>query len=91
MCDITTHQLCERFHFQEDYFNRILKQKAGMTFTEYVQDIRIREAERLLATTEMTIQDIAQEVGYHNKGYFYKLFTKCHQVTPAEFRKRHLL
>lgn len=80
--------LAEEFHFQEDYFNRFLKAQTGMTYTEYLQNLRLKRAEMLLLNSEYTIDDIVKEVGYKNKGYFYKIFTERHQLTPAQFRKR---
>ncbi|MDO5416527.1 MAG: AraC family transcriptional regulator [Lachnospiraceae bacterium] len=85
--DITIQQLCRRFHFQEDYYNRLLKQKTGMTYTEYIQNLRLEEAERLLRQTDYSIEQIANLVGYQNKGYFYRIFTRRYQMTPARFRK----
>ena len=86
--DISIPMLCEEFHFQDDYFNRLLKSQTGMTYTEYVQSIRLEKAESLLLDTGLTIDEIAREVGYHNKGYFYKIFTERHRITPAQFRKK---
>lgn len=78
----------EEFHFQEDYFNRLIKTQTGLTYTEYLQLLRLRRAETLLLTTDATIDQITEAVGYHNKGYFYKIFTERHQLTPAQFRKK---
>lgn len=88
--DITIKQLSEHFHFHEDYFNRMIKSKTGMTYTQYVQNLRLEEAEDLLRDTELTIDDIATRVGYLNKGYFYKIFTEKNHMTPARFRKEIL-
>ena len=87
MKTISIRLLCEEFHFQEDYFNRLLKNRTGMTYTEYLQHLRLQKAEELLLTTDRTIDAIAEEIGYKNKGYFYKLFTERHRMTPAQFRK----
>ena len=76
------------FHFQKDYFNRLIKKNTGMTYSEYLQNIRLSEAQKLLLHTEMSISDIAEHVGYHNKGYFYKIFTQKYGMTPAEYRKK---
>jgi len=86
--EISLRQLSEHFHFNEDYFNRLIKSKTGMTYTEYVQKLRLKEAEKLLLKTELNIDDIAARVGYQNKGYFYKIFVKTYNMTPAEFRKK---
>lgn len=58
-----------------------------MTYTEYLQHLRLQKAEELLLHTRLTIDAIAAEVGYKNKGYFYKIFTERHRMTPAQFRK----
>ncbi len=86
--NITIRDLVEKFHFNEDYYNRILKEKTGMTYLEYVQNIRLTEAERLLLTTNMNINEIAEAIGYQNKGYLYKIFVEKNSVTPAKYRKQ---
>ena len=88
LADISLAALTQEFHFQEDYFNRLIKTQTGLTYTEYLQLLRLRRAETLLLTTDATIDQITEAVGYHNKGYFYKIFTERHQLTPAQFRKK---
>lgn len=83
---ITIQDLVNTFHFQEDYFNRLIKNKTGFTYSEYVQNIRLSRARHLLLSTQKTIDDIANEVGYNNKGYFYKIFQKKYGMTPRQFR-----
>lgn len=85
--DITINDLTERFHFQEDYFNRLIKGKTGLTYSEYLQQVRLTEAEHLLRSTDRSIEQIADDVGYHNKGYFYKIFRARFGVTPGRFRR----
>lgn len=85
--NVSLQKLSERFHFQEDYFNRLLKSKTGFTYTEYLQNIRLSEAGHLLINSSITIEQIASMVGYQNKGYFYKIFKLHYKMTPAVFRK----
>ncbi len=84
---ITVKELVAKFNFNEDYYNRILKDKTGMTYLEYVQDIRLKNAHRLLKMTDLNIDEVAELVGYQNKGYFYKIFTSKYGITPAKLRK----
>lgn len=84
--NITIKDLVEKFHFNEDYYNRILKDKTGMTYLEYVQNVRLTQAEKLLMTTSRSIEEISDLIGYHNKGYFYKIFVDKYAVTPAKYR-----
>lgn len=85
---VTVKDLVAKFHFNEDYYNRILKDKLGMTYLEYVQDIRLKNARRMLKTTKFTIDEVSEQVGYQNKGYFYKIFVDKYGVTPAKLRKQ---
>lgn len=87
---ITIHKLSDQFHFQDDYFNRLIKSQTNMTYTEYVQELRLNQAEHLLLNTGLPIDEIAEQVGYQNKGYFYKIFVRRYQMTPAHFRKKRL-
>ncbi|MBQ8857064.1 MAG: helix-turn-helix domain-containing protein [Lachnospiraceae bacterium] len=85
---VTIQELSKVFHFQEDYFNRLIKKRTGKTYCELLQEIRLLKAEYLLNQTAMTVSEIAEEVGYRNKGYFYKLFSKKYGMKPAEYRKQ---
>ncbi len=86
--EITIRDLVDRFHFNEDYFNRVLKERSGKTYSEYVQDIRLAKAMELLTDTKMTVEQVAVSVGYQNKGYFYKIFTAKYHMTPAQARNK---
>ena len=86
--DISIRMLAERFHFQDDYFNRLLKNYTGMTYTEFLQSLRLERAETLLRETSFSVEEIAREIGYHNKGYFYKIFAERYRLTPAQFRRK---
>ena len=86
--EITIRDLVDRFHFNEDYFNRVLKERSGKTYSEYLQDIRLSKAMELLSDTQMTVEQVAVSVGYQNKGYFYKIFTAKYHMTPAQARNK---
>lgn len=58
-----------------------------MTYSEYLQNIRLEQAKRLLIETELTISEISEQVGYHNKGYFYQLFVNKYNMTPGKYKK----
>lgn len=89
MRQISIQDLSNHFHFQEDYFNRLIKSKTGLTYTSYLQDMRLLKAKELLLQTKYSIDEISEEVGYQNKGYFYKIFVDKFKITPAQYRKKH--
>lgn len=89
LADISLAALTKEFHFQEDYFNRLLKSHAGLTYTEYLQQCRLKRAEELLLSTSYSIDYIMELIGYHNKGYFYKIFLEKYKMTPAQYRAKN--
>jgi AraC-like DNA-binding protein len=67
--------------------NEVLKTELGMTFTGYVNKLRLTEAARLLTEkSAATVAEIAYSVGYANVSYFNKLFKEEYGCTPKAFR-----
>lgn len=69
---------------------RILRQQLGMTLTQYVNDLRLREAERLLQDTGMTIEEIYIHVGYQTRSTFSRAFQERNNCTATEWREQHM-
>lgn len=84
---ITIKDLAELVYVSESYLIRRFRQKTGQTPIQYINSLRIEAAKRLLATKEMTIEDISQSVGYGSAKYFTRLFKKYLGVSPSDFRK----
>lgn len=59
----------------------------GMTVAEYIQNVRIGQAEHLLAYTELPVGEVAQAVGYAAAGHFAALFRRATGVLPMEYRR----
>ena len=89
--DVTIKELVKRFHFQEDYFTRLFKKHIGMTFSQYIRDIRLTKAAELIQNTNMTISSIIESVGYNNRYHFYILFKERYGNTPEQFRQTQAL
>jgi len=66
---------------------RRFKAATGTTLMDYVQNLRIEEAKRLLETAETPFDEIAAEVGYENPGFFRRLFKRRTGLTPSNYRK----
>lgn len=63
------------------------KEHTGVNFVNYLKEIRIAEAKRLLIQTEDKITEIAKQVGFENDKHFMKSFKTACGVSPSEFRK----
>jgi AraC family transcriptional regulator, melibiose operon regulatory protein len=83
----TLTDVAEYFHFHPNYFSRFFKENLGKSFSDMIQELRLRQAKLLLENTTFQINHIADEVGYTNFNHFYKKFKEHYHVTPAEYRK----
>ncbi|MBO5246526.1 MAG: helix-turn-helix transcriptional regulator, partial [Eubacterium sp.] len=85
--DVTLDQIAERFHYTPEYTSKLIKETTGMNFKQILQQIRIERAEFLLLDTNMSIANIAYQVGYENVEHFIRTFKKLHHITPTAYRK----
>ena len=70
------------------YFLNLFKKETGLTFVDFLTNVRINKAKGLLRLTELNITEIAYEVGYNNSNYFSNIFKKAVGVSAKEYRKR---
>ena len=88
LATVTLEKLTGRFHFNDAWFSRKIKQKYGVTLTRYLQQKRVERACQLLTGTGLTVLEIVEAVGYQNDRYFYQLFKQSTGMTLAEYRTR---
>ena len=76
-------------HISMNYslFSYLFKEYTGSNFVNYLKEIRIAEAKKLLAETDMRINEISAKVGYDNEKHFMKIFKASCGVSPSEYRK----
>lgn len=84
--DIRIADLARRFFLSANYLSILLKRETGCTFTDLVILKRITLARKLLAETNLPIQEIVEQVGYKEYSTFIKLFKKHTGVTPHAYR-----
>ncbi len=85
--DIYMDEVAKKFHISPSHFSRMFKKAAGKTFTEYLLQIRMTRACRLIRSTDMSISAIAESVGYPDYFYFNRMFKKYCGTTPVKYRK----
>ncbi|MDY2840711.1 MAG: response regulator [Treponema sp.] len=85
---LDTHltSVAEQVNLSPNHFSTIFSQECGMTFIEYLTNIRIENAKKLLKETEMKGADIAYECGFNNPHYFSFIFKKITGLTPSEYK-----
>ncbi len=89
--DISSSSLAEMLHLSEGYFSHLFRSTLGMTATSYITGVRLANAGKLLAKTQMSVTDIAFQCGFSDANYFSRVFKKEIGISPLEHRKKHLL
>ncbi len=84
---ITLDTLTDRLHISKFHFCRIFKEATGTTFLEYLHNVRLSHAHRLLAEKDMTLEEIAVKSGFGSGAYFSRIFKKVYGIPPKEFQK----
>ncbi|GIO70030.1 helix-turn-helix domain-containing protein [Paenibacillus sp. FSL M7-1455] len=79
--------VAERFFVSPYYLSRKFKRCTGFGFAEYVQLVRIREAQRLLRETNLKMIEVAEQTGIGTVANFHKLFRKMNGCSPLRYRK----
>lgn len=69
------------------YGSSMFKKETGLTITQYLTQVRMEEAQRLIRETNLTINEVACKVGYTDTRYFSKLFIKTVGIKPVDYRK----
>lgn len=73
----------------ESHFMRFFKQVTGQSFTAYLNHFRIAKAQALLATSNKSVSEVSQEVGFCDQSYFGLTFRKLAQMTPLQYKRQY--
>ncbi|NSW91842.1 MAG: helix-turn-helix transcriptional regulator [Firmicutes bacterium] len=88
--EISIKQLSEMINLSTYHFCHVFKKTTGKTPIQYINCLRINKAEGLLKNTNMSVTEIALEIGFSDANYFSRLFKKYKKVSPSTIRKSHL-
>lgn len=91
--ETTSKMVAERFFLNQSYFSEYFKKMMGVTFTEYMRELRISKAVQLMEAGEDKIVDVALACGFSSVSAFYTAFSKVHGMPPKKYisqKKRNL-
>lgn len=86
--DLSLQYMADKLKVNTAYLGRVFKKETGDSFTEYLNRIRVKDAVRLLQTTNYKGAKISELVGFSNYNYFYIVFKKILGKRPMEIRRR---
>ena len=86
---LTVQEMSVILHCSESYLNHMIKKKLGVTFSTYINKLRIEHAKEMILDTNESMLTIALAVGYSDPSYFSRVFMQLMDITPSEFRRRY--
>ena len=75
--------------FNEKYFTTRFTKEVGTNFRDYLTDIRLNRAKKLMETTDLKMYEISDRVGYNNVEHFSRMFKKHFGISPGDYKKDH--
>ena len=88
--EISMRTIADYFGISERSVSRVLKKSINKTYKEYLSQIRLEHACKLLLETDLDVRMIIKEVGYYDVSSFNRLFKQAFNMTPLEYRYKHL-
>lgn len=88
--EIYVHEIADKLHMSKASFSRYFKHHTRKTFSDYVTELRISHACKLLMIDDQNISQISFDSGFENLSNFYKHFRRITGIIPKEYRRRFL-
>ncbi|WP_258525397.1 response regulator [Paenibacillus sp. YN15] len=85
--ELKIQDIAGEVHFSPAYISYLFKKETGANLWDYVSEVRMEEAKRLLAGTDMKRYEISYQVGYQSPEHFSRMFKRLEGVSPADYRK----
>ena len=79
--------LANKFAVNKNYLSSRFSKEVGMTLTDYINLTRVRRSLKILSTTSLSMQEVAERCGFSAANYYTRIFKKIHGSTPNEYRR----
>lgn len=86
--NISLDDLCRHFSRSRSYISHMFRKTYNMTFKEYVNELKLSDAHKLILNTDMSVTEVAYESGFGDVSYFIGCFKKRFGVSPLKYRKK---
>ncbi len=86
---LTLQHLADRLNYSLPYISKRFKNEVGISFVHYLQNYRVNQACRLLSSTNKSVSEIADLVGYHDVKFFSEVVKRTTGMSPAELRRQN--
>lgn len=84
--EISVSEVARKFGYTPDYFSSLFKKSTGISFTSFINSVRIRASKALLSNYGVSIREIAYSCGFPDEKYFMRVFKNSEGITPSQYR-----
>lgn len=86
--DISIKKVADRLYISPSYVSKVFSSKLKYSFREYINELRISKAKKLLSKTDRKIVDVMLECGFKNQSSFNRIFSDICKSSPSEYRQK---
>jgi len=87
--DLTLGQVASEIGVSYSYLSRKFKEECGQGFSDYLNQLRIKKAKKMITAGNRNIKEIVNQVGFNNYNYFFKVFKDFEGITPSEYERKN--
>jgi two-component system response regulator YesN len=87
--ELCLEAIADQFHISKVYASQFFKDQTGINFSDYLENLRMKQAKSLLQSSELSINEISQKVGYSSSNSFCRAFKRMHGVSATSYKKLH--
>ena len=84
--DISIKKIADELYISQSYVSKVFSMKLKYGFREYINELRIGKAKKMLSKTDMKIVDVMLESGFRNQSSFNRIFSEICGISPREYR-----
>lgn len=84
----TITNFCKEYHYSREYICRLFKKQIGIAPIDYIRKLKMERACLLLSSSDLRINEVAEQCGYHDEKTFRSTFKKLLGITPTEYQKK---
>jgi two-component system response regulator YesN len=84
--NLNSNQIADTFGVSPSYLSRYFKNQTGTILSDYVEEIRMKQAKELLQARSMSVKEIVERVGYIDQSHFIRKFKKREGITPQQYK-----
>ena len=85
--DLALSNIARHLDLTETYLSQVFREQTGVTYSLFLERIRVETARRLLQSSSLSVSEIASRVGYQTNSTFFRAFRRMHDLSPSAYRR----